>query len=125
MEPSHCSICILSSDRIFARILAALLRDQFRITIAQNTDQVISFIEHEQLTLILAEGSQLNSSLLSTLIARRKTFGGFPHVLIFRSLNEVHDIDTQYKSVVDKVLTKPPGIEEILRSVLEMTMSKS
>jgi len=106
-------------------LLAGLLRDQFQITIAQNADQVISFIKEEQLALILADASQLSSSLLSTLNAKRKTFGGFPHVLIFRSLSEMPDIVTRNASIVDKVLTKPPGTEEILRAVLEMTVGKT
>jgi hypothetical protein len=119
--PFHSSICILSSDRIFARLLAGLLRDQYHVLVAQEAEQVLSLLARERMTLLLADASQLISPLVSALNSRRKTSNGFPHVLIFLSSGDTRDILTRCIPISDRVLAKPPGTEDIMRAVLEMT----
>ena len=121
-NPLHSSICILSSDRIFARLLAGLLRDQFHVLVAQKAEQVQALLARERMSLLLADASQLISPLVSALNSRRKTSNGFPHVLIFLSSGDTPDILTRCIPIADGVLTKPPGTEEIIRAVVEMTM---
>jgi DNA-binding response OmpR family regulator len=122
-NPSHSSICILSSDRIFASLLAGLFRNKFHISVAPNAEQVESSLERERMTLVLADANELTPSLISTLNSKRKTASGFPHILIFLSSGDTRDILARCIPIADRVFTKPPGTEEIMRAVLEMTMT--